>query len=118
MPTYLDQDIAGDGTASLAGAEVLYIIVHVSDLGDEARVPTPSVPDQVVRLGWVALGDTLDAIGGARSYWRDPIWLNWTDVLWTPVPSTEDPNALGCVASLLRWHLGIGAAAHVYVFGR
>lgn len=118
MPTYLDRDIAGDGSDNLAGTEVLYLVVHVTAPGDEARFPTPGVTDSVMRLGWVALGDTLDVIGGARAYWRDPVWLNWIDVLWTPVPSTADPNPLGVAASLFRWHLGIGAAAHVYVFGR
>jgi hypothetical protein len=90
----------------------------VTSLGDEARVPVAALPDSIVRFGWFALGDTLDVIGSARPYWRDPVWINWTDVLWTPVPSSDDPNALGVVATLFRWHLGVGAAAHVFVFGR
>lgn len=117
MPTYLDQDIAGDGQADLAGASVWYLVLHVTALGDEARLPAPSVPDQIMRFGWLALGDTLDVIGGARPYWRDPLWINFTDVLWTPVPSSDSSGPLALVATLLRWHLSVGAAAHVYVYG-
>lgn len=118
MPAYFDSDLSGDGQDVFPGGEVLYLIVHVTDPGVEARQPSPLVADQYVRIGWLALGDNLSLIGGARDYWREPIWLNFLDTLWTPDPSSNTPNPLGLVATRIRWHLGVGAAAHCYVFGR
>lgn len=118
MPAYFDDDISGDGQETFPGGEVLYAVVHVTTVGPEARLVAPAVADQYLRLGWFAFGDSLDVIGGARDYWRDAVWINFLDTLWTPVPSSNDPVALGLVATRLRWHLTFGTEAHMYVFGR
>ena len=118
MPTYLDRDISGSGNDALAGSEILYAVVHLDTLGPEVRQPTFADADSIMRAGWFAFGDSLSVIGGARSYWRDPVWINFSDLLWTPDPSSNDPTALGLVATLFRWHLSIGTSGHVYVFGR
>lgn len=117
MPTYLDSDIAGDGQDVFPSNQVIYLVVHVTTLGDEARIPALTVPDQVLRFGWLALGDSLDVGDGARDYWREPLWINFLDTMWTPDPSTLAGSPLVLIASRIRWHLSVGAAAHLYVFG-
>lgn len=117
MPAYLDRDISGQGDDDLSGSAVLYLVLHVTSIGDEARLVTPLVSDLYLRFGWFAFGDSLDVIGGSRDYWRDPVWINFLDTLWTPVPSTAAPNALSIVATRFRWNLSLGAAAHVYIYG-
>lgn len=117
MPAYLDRDISGDGQDSLTGSNVIYAVIHVTALGSEARVLTPSVPDAVARFGWFSWGDNVPVIGGARDYWREVEWINFLDLLWTPTPSSVGGGPTGLTATLFRWHLSIGAEAHVYVFG-
>jgi hypothetical protein len=117
VPTYLDRDISGSGQDSLSGAHVLYLVLHLTSLGPEVRQPTFADSDSIMRAGWFAFGDTLSVIGSARPYWREAVWINFEDVLWTPDPSTNGSQALDLVATLFRWHLGPGTAGHVYVYG-
>jgi hypothetical protein len=117
VPAYLDRDISGSGQDSLSGIHVLYMVIHLTALGPEVRQPTFADTDSIMRAGWVAFGDTLSVIGSARPYWREPMWINFEDLMWTPDPSTNSSTPLDLVASLFRWHLGAGTTAHVYIFG-
>lgn len=117
MPTYLDRDISGDDSDVLPGNSLIYAVVHVTSVGVEAR-PVEGGSDRYLRLGWIAFGDSLSVIGSVeRFYWREPVYLNYLDTLWTPDPSTSGGGALTLVGSRVRWHLGVGAAAHLYIFG-
>lgn len=117
VPTYLDRDIANDGQDSLSGSSVIYAVVHISSVGVEAR-PIEGGGDRYLRLGWFAFGDNLNVIGSvSRDYWREPVFLNYLDTLWTPDPSTASGSPLVLIGSIIRWHLGVGGAGHIFVFG-
>jgi len=117
MATYLDRDITGSGQDVLAGANLVYLTIHVITLGPEVRTPTLADPDELLRFGWFSLGDNIDVGDGARDYWRDAVWINFLNTLWTPIPSTGGGGPLVLAATLLRWRLSLGSVAHVHVFG-
>jgi len=111
--------IAGDGAASMGGSAVWYAVCHMTAVAAGARELEVGSSDHLLRAGWVAFGDTLSVIGAtARDYWRAVWWLDFVDSLYTPVPSTgEAGGPLGLVASRIRWHIPVGGAADIYVFG-
>ncbi len=116
MGTVYDADITGDGQDVLTGgAEPVFAAVHVSTLGTSARIAEPGDP-RYLRLGWFSFGDTIALGIGTFDYFRSPIWIDFTDLLWTPDPSTLAGTPLSDHASLVRWHLFGGAVAHLYVY--
>lgn len=117
MPTYLDRDINGSGADTFPGNQVLFLTVRTTTIGPEVRAPSLADPDEVMRLGWFSLGDSIDDGSGAADYWRDPVWINFLNLLWTPTPSTESGTALGLIATRVRWRLSLGTTAHLHVFG-
>lgn len=118
MPLY-DADIAGDGSAVLTGSNVFFLVCHLTATGGPVRELEQGSPDHILRAGWLSLGDQLNVIGGVDlEYWRAPIWLDFIDTLWTPVPSGIHAGAaLTLLATRVRWHLAIGCAGHLYIFG-
>lgn len=118
MPAYFDADISGDGSSALLSNQVVYMVVHMITPSAGVRELESGSPDHVLRAGWVAFGDTLNVIGGvSRAYWRPPIFLDFNDLLWTPIPSAQPGTAFEMQATLLRWHIPVSGLYHAYVFG-
>ena len=118
MPIYLDRDITGVGQDDLVGGNsVIYVQIHVTSVGDGARLVDFSVVDHYLRIGFLALGGNLLLSGSPVIGWRDPIWINFTDQLWTPIPSATGTTALTVVAEHVRWAMTGGGHAHITVYG-
>lgn len=119
MGVYFDADIAGDGRADLVGGNlILYALVHGTARGAGVRELEVGSPDHVLRAGWVSFGDHLSVIGGVdRDYWRAVWWLDFDDAMYTPDPSSSGGAPFALFATRVRWHLPVGSAAHLYVFG-
>jgi hypothetical protein len=117
MPTYLSRSISGIGQDTLSGTDVLYVQVHIDNPGTGARLVDLAVPDHYLRIGWFSLGDSLPLGAGSVDAWREPIFINTLDVLWTPLPSTSGSQALSVIATRLRWALPGGASGSITVFG-
>lgn len=96
---------------------VIYALVHVTALGNVFREPELSDTDHVLRLGWIAFGTSLHALGGAQA-WREPIHINFTDFLWTPVPEYSSSGPQFTIRhDRVRWSLHGGATAYLHVEG-
>lgn len=118
MPVF-ETDISGDGSAALGFGNVIYAVCHLSSVGGPVRELEQGSPDHILRAGWFAFGDTLNVIGGVNlEYWRAPIWLDFVNTLFTPLPSGIHAGAaLVELGTIVRWHVAIGCAGHLYVFG-
>lgn len=113
-----ESDISGDGSAALSGSRVLYVAWDVTDLGGTGHL-AGSVDDlAIVGVGGFALGDNFAiGSGSAVDRWHPFVWFNTQYGLWTPSPAATASDFLSEVATLIRWSLTVGAAAHIYVFG-
>jgi hypothetical protein len=118
MPAYFDADISGDASSALASNQLVYLVCHNITPSPGQRELEVGSPDHVLRAGWLAFGDTLNVIGGInRAYWRQPIFLDFEDMLWTPDPSGQPGTPFELQATLVRWHIPPGGLYHLYVFG-
>jgi len=121
MPLFFDAEVSDAGSASWVGfQEVLYVATHVVTLGPGVRSAGDQVDDHVLRVGFWALGDNFAiAPDAAHDWWHPPVWCDFVDQLWTPVPSTDAAHqALALFASRVRWAFGLGTTVHLTVFGR
>jgi hypothetical protein len=120
MPFYFDGDVSGQGAADLVGgSRVLYVAVHLSALGDQVHGTGDTVTDHILKAGFVSLGDHFSiGVELPHDWWRAPIWFDWEDTLWTPIPSADAAGgALSVQATRVRWYLSPGTAGHLSVFG-
>jgi hypothetical protein len=118
MTVLYDADISGGGTDVLAGSEIIYAAILVSTPPDGARLLEGPPLGHFLRMGWVSFGATLSVIGGSPiQYSRAPIWLDFIDTFWTPVPSTVAGAAVSMAADSVHWWIPPGGLAHLYVFG-
>lgn len=116
MTILYNASISSHGSASLsAGDQILFAAVHFSTLPTGRRMLN-LYDDHALRMGYISFGDTINIGGGPVAFYRTPIWLDFTDVLWTPDPSGNGGVNLGLYASLVRWDLGDGVA-DLYVYG-
>jgi hypothetical protein len=117
MPVAFDADVADQGEAALAANNIAYAVLHLDTVGPAARPLEAYAPDHYMRIGWLSFGDTLSVIGAtARHYWRAPLWVDVTDLLWTPDPSSYPLGALTLFATRVRWVFATGTSGHLYVF--
>lgn len=118
MTVYLDADVTGVGQSGLAGGNsVIFISVDIGTTGSQSSRLEPDVADHFLRLGWFALGDSFDAGPGVADHWREIVWCNFTENLWTPTPDTVGGSPQTTLATLIRWWFGPGVSAHLHVFG-
>lgn len=118
MAVYYDADVSGQGSADLVGgSSVLYFSVELTALGPLVTVPNADETGHVLRAGWVSLGDHFDLGGGDVDWWREPIWIDFTRTLWTPLPTNDSGGPLTIVATRVRWSFSVDTTAHLHVFG-
>jgi len=117
MTVLYDADIAGDGVDLMAGSSVIYMVWYLNVLDPEVRQVHPSVPEYILRAGFISFGDSLAVIGGSNFYWQPPIWLDWIRGMWTPTPNTVGGGPTEQYGPRIRWHLNGTTAGHVYIFG-
>lgn len=117
VAVYLDRAIADDGEDSFPSNQLIYALIQLSGLGGDVR-PVDVGSGHIIRAGWIAFGDVFSAIDELETtYWREPVFLNFNRVLWTPNPSTSGGGPLTLIATRVKWHLGVGTVGHLYVFG-
>lgn len=119
MPVYYDADISDSGAADLVGgSSVLYAAIHLTALGPLVTVPWAGETDHILRAGFVTLGDHFDiGDGDSHDWWRAPIWLDFVDTLWTPLPSGDSGGGLVVQATRVRWSLSPSTTGHLHIFG-
>lgn len=106
------------GEFDLGNSQIAWLDVHVSDVGNDVHRLTPQADlDRYARLGWLSLGygETNDD-EVFRNYWRAPIWIEFLDLHWTPIPAYKDGDLI-IWSTRLRFSLSPGAAAHVWIYG-
>lgn len=112
--------VSGQGSNTFAATDqILFVAVHLSALGLDVRSPDLGITDHILRAGWFSLGDHFDnGSGTAYDYWRAPVWCDFPNTLWTPIPTHEGtgfaPTTL--VASRIRWSFGPGTSGYLEVF--
>lgn len=114
-----EDDVFGSGHASLSGSSsVIFVAAHVLVVPWEARPLEVDDPDHYLRMGWFSLGDHFSVPGDAtvRDWWRAPVWLDFLDSLWTPIPSGGAATTT-VQATQIRWSIGNPGVVHLYVFG-
>lgn len=119
MTVMLERDIVGSGADALVGTNnLLFIAVQVTAVGGDARPLEVTDPDHYLRLGWFSVGDNFSVgVGPLTNWWRAPVWVDFLDFLWTPIPSGNGAGPLFLQATQFRWSLTLGTEAHVLVFG-
>ena len=120
MTVYADQSISGAGQVNFGGGvQIQFALVHVVTIPLEARPLESLSPDHYLRVGWIALGNDSDVIDATnRTYWTAPLWIDFLDWQWHPIP-TRDPGTFDLTvwASRIRWQLGAGGLAWLRVEG-
>jgi hypothetical protein len=119
MTLYFDGSVSGSGVADLvSGQDVQFVSVDVTTVGPLSSIIEADNPDHVLRVGWVSLGDHFDVGFGDVDHWREIIWVNFEQVLWTPQPSGIVGGApLSVLARRVRWWFNSGTVAWLRVFG-
>lgn len=119
MPAYYDATVSGDGNAALAGGtNVIYFVFRTTVQGNIPRILDITAPDHLLRLGWISFGRDVTLPGDvARTYWMEPIFLNFLLTRWQPSPNNSSTSVLYLLADRVRWHLADGAEGRLYVFG-
>jgi hypothetical protein len=119
LTVLFDGDISDAGAADLVGgSNIFFVTVHLTALGPLVSIPWSSDTDHILRAGFFSLGDHFD-IGDSdvHDWWRAPIWIDFSDTLWTPLPTTDSSGPLTVVATRVRWSLSVGTTGHLHVFG-
>lgn len=114
---YFDSDVSDSGSATLAGSFVIFVSADLITVPPLARGLVD--PDEWIRAGWWAIGDSFDIGLGTFEYWREKHYLDFDHNVWSPDPSDE-PNTseyFTLRASRIRWQIGPGGLAHLHVFG-
>ena len=120
MSVVADTDISGQGEVNFGGGvRIQFALVHLTAVGPAAR-PLGTDPDHFMRIGFISFGSDSNAIDfpTSRTYWNPPIWLNFIDTQYHPIPTvTSSSLELLEWASRVRWSLSPGAAGHLHVEG-
>jgi hypothetical protein len=118
VTVYFNDSVAGSGDHDFGGGiRVNFALAHVSAQGSRVRVAQTS--DQTLGAGWIAFGAAADLIDGVtRVYWNEPIWINWENTQWHPIPTTDYlANDFGVWVSHIRWWFSLDTEVSLYVYG-
>ena len=119
MSIYYDATISGSGSAALSAQRVNYAFLHLTAVGSQARPLEAGDPDHFLRIGWFAFGTDITVPSyPTYRYWRNPIWIDFIDTLWTPIPQTNYAAQDDAIyATHVRWSLAMGATGRLVVSG-
>lgn len=114
----LDEIVTGMGDFDIGNFQVAYMFVRTLATGDDVHRLTPAADlDRYARLGFVAFGSEQDLDDdGPRTYWRAPIWIEFLNFEWTPIPQYFGGDFTIWV-SKVRYSFAPGAEAHIWVYG-
>lgn len=119
MALYFDSVVSGTAAVDLpAPSHVIFVAADITVMGPGVGQLGQDLGDHRSRVGWFQLGDHFDIGEGAIDRWREPVWINWDGVLWTPVPSTDSGGgALSVVAPRMRYWFSAGTSVRLYIYG-
>lgn len=117
MGIKLDEILTGSGDFDLGNTQVAWMDIRVTAAGDAHKLAPGVDEDRYARLGWVSFGYGEDPEeDGFRNFWRAPIWIEFLDFHWSPVPQYFGGD-LVIWSNRFRYSLAEGAEAHVWVYG-
>lgn len=119
MTLYFDASVSGSGVADLVGGQdVEFVSVDITTLGPLSTVIEAGNPDHLLRMGWFSIGDHFDVGFGDVDHWREIVWVNFEQTLWTPLPTgIVGGSSLSVLARRVRWWFNAGTIAWLRVFG-
>jgi len=119
MALLFDDTVSDAGEASFTATRVNYWFYHSFELGPMVQEVAVRDSDFLRRIGWVTLGTEIDVPDlGSLPFWREPIYLNFYNTLWSSVPQTDvAANDFGVWATRIRWSLSPGSVGRLVVFG-
>ena len=96
----------------------MFMFIHLTHLGPETTIIDLAEPDHILRAGFISFGYDFDIGDGVtRTFWRAPIWLDWIDTEWTPLPQASPTgDSFVFFASRVRWSLSFNTTGHLYVY--
>lgn len=118
MATLYSAPVSGNGIDTLAGTYVAFALLDMTSVSPGAR--QVDVVDRYLRAGWIAFGDIISGFSVSDGvYWRMPIYLDWDQTLWTPIPTNDGSLSINLQmrATRVRWFLPAGAALYLQVEG-
>lgn len=116
--TVIDEVVSGQGEIDSGEYQMTWMDIHVTQLPDDLHRLAPGVDDdRFARLGWVSFGyGENNNDDGFRNYWRAPIWIEFENFHWTPIPAYFGGD-LTIWTTRFRYSLAEGAEAHIWVYG-
>ncbi len=119
MGVYFDGVVSGTAAVDLVSPfHVFYVAADVTVEGALVGQLGRDVADHRSFVGWFSLGDQFDIGEGTFDRWRDQVWINFSHILWTPNPSTDNSgNPLSIFAPRMRYWFSLGTSVHLHVFG-
>lgn len=119
MSTFFDDTISGAGSFGFGAQRINYFLYHTFELGPEAKAASVRDIDYLLRVGWITFGTTVEVPDlGTLEFWREPIWLNYYNTIWSPVPQTDiaaQDFAVWCTH--VRWSITSGTVGRLIVVG-
>ena len=114
----VSEDLSGMDEFDCGNIQVYWIDIHVSAVGNDVHRLTPQADlDRYARLGWVSFGyGEENPDDEFRTFWRAPIWIEFLDFHWTPIPQYFGGD-FSIWTNRMRWSLSPGATAHIWVWG-
>ena len=119
MAIHFDSDVSGSGNYTFGATRINYFLFHTTTVGPIPKPVSMMDFDHCLRIGWITFGVSVDIPGiGPIEYWRAPIWINFFDTEWSPIPQTDvSANDFGLWADTVRWGLSNGVEGHLLVSG-
>lgn len=119
MSIFFDDTISNVGSFDFGPQRVNYFLYHTFSLGPQAKEASARDSDYLLRIGWITFGTTVEVPDlGTLQFWREPIWLNFYNTIWTPVPQTDSSAldfAIWCTH--VRWSLTTDTVGRLIVTG-
>jgi len=114
----IDEIVSGAGEFDIGNMQLAYMFVRVLATGNDVHRLTPMADlDRYARLGFVTFGSRQDLDeDGERTFWRHPIWIEFLDFEWSPVPQYFGGD-FTLWANHVRYSFAPGAEAHLWVYG-
>lgn len=119
MGVVFDSSVSGSGSSSLGGGvHIIFWSFDLTTSGDDVRATPPFSVDHLLRIGFIALGDTFDGgIGTSFDHWQPPVWINFEHSMWLPVPALDGGGTpLTQFASVIRWSLSPGTVGWLHAY--
>lgn len=118
MTVYFNSDVIDSGSTDFGtGVRINFALAHVINKGP--KVHPGQEGDQTFGAGWFSFGADADVIDSTtRTYWAEPVWVNFENFEWHPVPTTDaSANDFGVWARRMRWWCSPSTTIWLWIYG-